>query len=72
MIWPVLLGYRDNGRIIAAWCELREGFRYFRTDRIVDAEVLDTPVPRRMDLLRGEWRGAMDTERRRYDNRAVS
>ena len=66
VIWPVLLGYRDNSRIIAAWCELREGFRYFRTERINEAEVLDDPIPRRMDVLRAEWEGAMKAERRRY------
>ncbi|MEO0991377.1 MAG: YafY family protein, partial [Pseudomonadota bacterium] len=33
VIWPIFLGYRDTSRIIAAWCELREGFRYFRTER---------------------------------------
>lgn len=68
VIWPVLLGYRDTSRIIAAWCELREGFRYFRTERIVEAEVLDTPIPRRMDLLRAEWRQATDAERKRYED----
>lgn len=68
VIWPVLLGYRDNSRIIAAWCELRDGFRYFRTERIAEAEVLDTPIPRRMDLLRADWRTAMDAERRRYED----
>ena len=67
VIWPILLGYRDTSRIIAAWCELREGFRYFRTERIAAAEVLDVPIPRRMDLLRTEWRNAMETERRRYE-----
>ena len=67
MIWPILLGYRDTSRIIAAWCELRDGFRYFRTERIAEAEVLDTPIPRRMDLLRSEWQHAMETERRRYE-----
>ena len=67
VIWPILLGYRDTSRIIAAWCELREGFRYFRTERIAEAEVLDAPIPRRMDLLRTEWRNAMETERRRYE-----
>lgn len=66
VIWPILLGYRDTSRIIAAWCELREGYRYFRTERIAEAEVLDAPIPRRMDLLRTEWRNAMETERRRY------
>ena len=65
VIWPILLGYRDAGRILAAWCELRHGFRYFRTERIVSGEVLDQPIPRRMDLLRAEWRRAMDAERAR-------
>lgn len=65
-IWPILLGYRDAGRIIAAWCELREGYRYFRTDRIIKGEVLSDKIPRRMDLLKADWRKAMDEERKRY------
>ncbi len=68
VIWPILLGYRDTSRIIAAWCELREGFRYFRTERITEAEVLDTPIPRRMDILRSEWRRASVEERKRYED----
>ncbi|MEM9249215.1 MAG: YafY family protein [Pseudomonadota bacterium] len=66
VIWPILLGYRDDGRIVAAWCELRQAFRYFRTERIVEGDVLDEKIPRRMDLLRAEWRVAMDQERARY------
>ncbi len=67
VIWPILLGYRDNGRIVAAWCELRQGFRYFRTERIVEGDVLTEKTPRRMDLLKAEWRAAMDEERRHYN-----
>ena len=67
IIWPILLGYRDAGRIIAAWCELREGYRYFRTDRIIKGEVLNEKIPRRMDLLKADWRKAMDEERKRYE-----
>ncbi len=70
VIWPILLGYRDTSRIIAAWCEMREGFRYFRTERIVEAEVLEDSIPRRMDLLRAEWRDATDAERKRYEEGA--
>mgnify|MGYP001792516921 CR=1 FL=1 len=66
VVWPILIGYRDIGRIIAAWCELREDFRYFRTERIVQASVMDEKIPRRMDLLRRDWREAMDAERERY------
>ncbi len=68
VIWPILLGYRETSRIIAAWCELRQGFRYFRTERIIAAEILDTPIPRRMDLLRAEQRSATDAERKRYQS----
>jgi predicted DNA-binding transcriptional regulator YafY len=69
VIWPILLGYRDTGRIVAAWCELRQGYRYFRTDRVIRGEVLTEKIPRRMDLLRAEWRAAMDEERERFKNR---
>lgn len=70
VIWPILLGYRDTSRIIAAWCEMRAGFRYFRTERILEAEVLEESIPRRMDLLRAEWRKATEAERKRYEEGA--
>nr|WP_282170431.1 WYL domain-containing protein [Ruegeria atlantica] len=70
VIWPILLGYRDTSRIIAAWCEMREGIRYFRTERIIEAEVLNDSIHRRMGLLRAEWRNAADAERKRYEEEA--
>jgi predicted DNA-binding transcriptional regulator YafY len=66
IVWPVLLGYRDSGRIMAAWCELREAFRYFRTDRITDARILEERIPERRAALRARWQLAMDVERERY------
>lgn len=72
VIWPILLGYRDAGRIIAAWCELRTGFRYFRTERITDAEILEERIPERMDLLRARWRTAMDKERQSFSDAQTS
>ena len=66
MVWPVVLGYRDSGRILAAWCELRKGFRYFRTDRMVSAVEREEPYPERPDRLRRQWREAMDEERQKY------
>lgn len=71
ILWPILLGYRDEGRIIAAWCELRQGFRYFRTERIVSGEVLSTKIQRRMDLLRAECAAAMAAERQQYRKTAT-
>jgi predicted DNA-binding transcriptional regulator YafY len=57
-VWPVILGYSDTTRTLVAWCELRNDFRHFRTDRIVAAERLDLDRPRPADLRRRwiKWR----------------
>jgi predicted DNA-binding transcriptional regulator YafY len=55
-IWPVAVGYYETVRIIAAWCELRQDFRHFRTDRVSDAEFLEERYPGRKAVLRAEWR----------------
>ncbi|HMI91763.1 MAG TPA: YafY family protein [Polyangiales bacterium] len=65
-VWPVLLGYRDAGRILAAYCELRADFRYFRTERMTFARVLPQRFPERPSALRARWRQAMDEERVRF------
>ena len=70
VVWPVLLGYRDEGRILAAWCELRQGFRYFRTDRMTFAEALEQRYPESRGSLKDRWRKAMDAERESYFPRA--
>ena len=38
-IWPIAISYFDAQRIVVAWCELRLGFRHFRTDRILQLRV---------------------------------
>ena len=68
VVWPILLGYRDAGRILAAWCELRREFRYFRTDRMSSADVLEQRIPENAPALRARWRSAMDQERASYAN----
>ena len=66
IFWPVLLGSRDSGRIMVAWCELRGAFHYFRTDRMIEATVLDDRIPERRSVLRTLWQAAMDEEWERY------
>ncbi|WP_428671758.1 helix-turn-helix transcriptional regulator [Roseibium sp.] len=55
-VWPVALGYFDQVRLLIAWCERREAFRHFRTDRIDHAEMLDERYPKRRRVLEKEWR----------------
>ena len=57
-IWPFALGFFDRVRVVVAWCELREGFRHFRTDRINRLQVVDKRYPRRRQVLLKEWRAS--------------
>jgi predicted DNA-binding transcriptional regulator YafY len=54
-VWPVILGYAETSRLLVAWCELRQGFRHFRTDRIVEASMVDETVGLRQGELRRRW-----------------
>jgi predicted DNA-binding transcriptional regulator YafY len=55
-IWPFALGFFDRVRVVAAWCELRQGFRHFRTDRIAALTPTQARFPRRRQALLKEWR----------------
>lgn len=58
VVWPFALGFFDHVRIVVAWCELREGFRHFRTDRIGEVQTLDKRYPRHRQALLKEWRAS--------------
>lgn len=55
-VWPFALGYFEHIRMVMAWCELRRGFRHFRTDRIIGMTPHDERYPRRRSALMKEWR----------------
>lgn len=55
-IWPFALGYFEHIRIMAAWCELRQDYRHFRTDRIREMVVHEERYPRRRAALMKAWR----------------
>ncbi len=55
-VWPFAIGYLSDCRIIVAWCEKREAFRHFRTDRLLACTVLATRYPRRRDEMFRTWR----------------
>jgi predicted DNA-binding transcriptional regulator YafY len=55
-IWPFALGFFDRVRVVVAWCEMREDFRHFRTDRIGKVQVTDKRYPRRRQALLKDWR----------------
>lgn len=56
IIWPLAIGFFEEVHIIVAWCELRENFRHFRTDRIVNLTQLETRYPKPRQALLKKWR----------------
>lgn len=58
LIWPLALAFFDEALVLAAWCELRQEFRHFRTDRISRLAPLDEPYPGRRLALLKRWREA--------------
>jgi predicted DNA-binding transcriptional regulator YafY len=56
IVWPFALVYFDQARVLMCWCELRAGFRNFRSDRIVTVEQMDERYPKRRSTLLREWR----------------
>lgn len=65
VVWPVTIGYLEHKRLLIAWCELRDDFRHFRTDRIAGATLLDERYPVRPTVLRAQWRRTLDNASQR-------
>ncbi len=63
VIWPVMIGYAETVRLLAAWCELRQDFRHFRTDRILRADFLDEVHDLGHGRLKRKWEHSMRTTR---------
>jgi predicted DNA-binding transcriptional regulator YafY len=56
VVWPIALGFLDEARVLVAWCELRQDYRTFRTDRIAEAVDVGARYPGRRAALLKVWR----------------
>lgn len=63
-VWPFLVGYQDGLQVLIAWCELRQGFRIFRLERISTLTFLDEPYPESPATLRSRFHAELETRRR--------
>ena len=55
IIRPIGLSYRSTCILLAGWCELRNGLRHFRTDRIYGCDKLDDRFTGQAEVLRELW-----------------
>lgn len=56
LIWPFALGFFEQVYVLVAWCELRQSYRHFRTDRIKHYTLSAERYPRYRQALLKEWR----------------
>jgi len=59
VIWPIAVSYWETVRLIVAWCETRNAFRHFRTDRVIAAEFLESRYATPRAKLRSQWKKEM-------------
>ena len=55
-VWPFAVGFFEKVRVVVAWCELRDDYRHFRTDRIATLTLSERRYPRRRQVMLKEWR----------------
>lgn len=55
-IWPVALIYFESSRLLVAWCETRQAFRHFRSDRIIQIDFVEESIPFPNHQLLSQWR----------------
>lgn len=55
VIWPVFIAYMEQVRIVVAWCEKRQDFRHFRTDRLISLTSQAERYPKLRSRLLKDW-----------------
>lgn len=62
VIWPIAVGFMNEARALVAWCESRQGYRTFRTDRIAAARETGDRYPGRRNILLRGWLAQMNLD----------
>jgi predicted DNA-binding transcriptional regulator YafY len=62
VIWPIALGFMNAARVVVGWCERRQAYRTFRTDRIMSAQETGEHYKGRRNVLLQGWRAQTNDE----------
>lgn len=55
-IWPIFIAFLEDVRVIVSWCESRQDFRQFRSDRIRSLSVEVEQYPETRATLLKQWK----------------
>ncbi|WP_028744615.1 helix-turn-helix transcriptional regulator [Rhizobium mesoamericanum] len=64
IVWPVLLGYANTHSLLIAWCQSKHACRHFRTERLLNVEILDESIGMSRSKLRQQWQQWRDAQMR--------
>jgi predicted DNA-binding transcriptional regulator YafY len=56
VVWPLAVAYFAESTLLGTWCELRQDYRHFRTDRVQTLTVVDETYPADRPGLLDGWR----------------
>ncbi|OUS07108.1 transcriptional regulator [Rhodobacterales bacterium 52_120_T64] len=59
VIWPLLIAYLNSIKYIVAWCETKQDYRHFKTERVLELEVLKEKYSGRRAVLIKGWEETM-------------
>ena len=72
VVWPIAVSYFETVRVVVGWCELRDTFRSFRTDRVLEAQFLADRYPTPRYRLLAAWKKEMKAQRDRMHQRMAA
>ena len=64
IVWPLLIAFLDRTRYLVGWCETRDDYRHFKTERVEELKVLGEKYPGRRTALLKVWEEATAKQRR--------
>ncbi len=69
IIWPLFIAYLDDSRMVVAWCETRQDYRHFRTDRVASMDLQQNKYNGRRAVLIKAWEEMMSEKLAAKDGR---
>jgi len=55
IVWPLLIAFLDRKRYLVGWCETKDDYRHFKTERVQELKVLGEKYPGRRAVLLKGW-----------------
>ena len=62
VVWPLVLIFYVDSAVLVGWCELRQGLRHFRLDRVRQCDFLADSFAGKGEALAARWEETLKSE----------